>query len=362
MVQIDRPVTLLLPFHRYTLELSHRLLDSLGGVSRFLLLALADGLTLGQLAEVTGLRTATLLQQLTFLEHHHFVNINNSAGPMPIVTLDERGTTMVAVQRLLDGFRPEIWLDAFTLKPHAIHLLTSQEKDKLMPVAGGTDFNDPLVLRLPERRRSYRHFEQTNRVRKVMSEDALVDLLVYFHGDQAELIAAEAAHWEHSLGRADCGDVAAYFPVAFDPDELVLRQRHGTSAPGATLPAVALPILGLTYQFRQAEDFPWPVTVPPPRTEYVELATQRILLDMSALPAEEADLRDCIAVPASTHGQLPPGLTDIVVSPGISVSLGTRRCDVPFEFDHAELTRRLHQHEDVMLFSFNHVETKAVAA
>jgi hypothetical protein len=360
VVRIDKPVTLLLPFHRYTLELSHRLLDSLGGVSRFLLLALADGLTLVQLAEVTGLSTGTLLQQLIFLEHHHFVTIDR-AGPAPVVTLGERGAAMVGVQRLLAGFKPVIWLDAFTLKPHAIHLLTSQEQDKLIPIPGEVDFDDLLVLRLPERRRSYRHFEQTNRVRNVMSEDALVDLLVYFHGDRAELIAAEAAHWEHSLCRADCGDVAAYFPVAYDPHELVLRQRHGTSAPGPTLPAIALPILGLTYHFRQAEDFPWPVTVPPPRTEYVELATQRILPNMSALPAEDADLRDCVAVPALIEGQLPPGLADIVVSPGISVTLGTKRCDVPFELDHAELTRQLHQYEDVMLFSFNHVETKAVA-
>jgi len=361
VVQIDRPVTLLLPFHRYTLELSHRLLDSLGGVSRFLLLALADGLTLVQLAEVTGLGTGTLLQQLTFLEHHHFVSVDRT-GPMPVVTLDQRGETMVGVQRLLTGFKPEIWLDAFTLKQHAIHLLTSQEQDKLIPIPEEADFNDLLILRLPERRRSYRHFEQTNRVRKVMGEDALVNLLMYFHSDRAELIAAEAAHWEHSLCRADCGEVAGYFPVSFDPNELVLRQRHGTSVSGATLPAIALPILGLTYQFRQAEDFPWPVTVPPPRTEYVELATQSILPNMFAEPAESADLSECIAVPASTDGQLPLGLADIVVSPGISVTLGTKRCNVPFELDHAELTRQLHQNEDVMLISFNHVDTKAVAA
>ena len=46
VIRINRALTFLLPFDRYSLTLSHRLLDSLGGVSRFLLRAMEQGLSL----------------------------------------------------------------------------------------------------------------------------------------------------------------------------------------------------------------------------------------------------------------------------------------------------------------------------
>lgn len=360
VIRINKSVTLLLPFHRHTLQLSHRLLNGLGGVSGFLLQALADGLTLPQLVEVTGLSANALLQQLGFLEQHHFVTFDRN-GDTPAIVLAERGARMVAVQGLLANLKPTVWLDAFTLKHHAVHLLTSLDTEQLLQIPEDAVFRDQLTVRMPMRYRVYRPFEQLNRLRSLLDEGALLTLLMYFDPEQGALIAEEAAHWEYSLSYPERDEPPSYFPVVFDDGEFCLAPR--AQPPGrATLPPAVLPVLGLTRRFEQADDFPWPVSVPSPSTDYVELVSQTRLAGFRPEPEAQGNSSGAIVFPMSIDRAPPTWLPDTVLPPGVASTLAASRHELACELDHAALSRQMHLYEDILLFSFNHKDMEAEPA
>jgi hypothetical protein len=362
VIRINKSVQLLLPFNRYSFKLSHRLLDSLGGVSRFVLRALADGLTLEQLAEVTGLSCAILLHQLSFLEQHYFVSIDLS-GTIPAATLNERGAKIVEVERRLRDFQQSVWLDAFTLKRHAIHLLVTADPDHLARIPKDADVVGKTVIRLPERSHPYRQFDESNRLRTLLNQDVLISLLNYWWSDAGKLIADEIEHWEFSLGRRDRDDEPDYFPITFEPDELGMNPRSGLDAGRATLPGVLLPVLSLTYKFSQVEGFPWPVTVPALSTRYMELISHGNLHDGFALQHfEDAASETGAVIPANIGEQLPADFPHIEAPPGLSATLSVSRHHTLCGIDHSALSRQMHQHENMLLFSFNHHVTEKEAA
>jgi hypothetical protein len=362
VIRFNKSIHLLLPFNRYDFKLSHRLLDSLGGVSRFMLRGLADGLTLEQLAETTGLSRVIMLHQLTFLEQHYFVSIDRSCT-IPAAKLNERGARIVQVERHLRDFQQTVWLDAFTMKRHAIHLLACSDPDHMSPLPSCADIVEETTIRLPERARSYRQFDESNRLRTLLSQDALTALLNYWWNDAEELIADEIEHWEFSLGRQDRDAQPDYFSVRFEPDELGMNPHSGIDAGRATLPAVLVPVLGLTYKFSQAEGFPWPVTVPPFSTRYLELISYGRLHDgFTPQLVEPAAAEAGVIIPANIGQQLPADLPYVDAPPGLSATLSVSRHYELCGIDHAALTRQMHQHEDVLLFSFNHRVAEKEAA
>ncbi|TFW17707.1 hypothetical protein [Duganella callida] len=357
MIHIKKTIRLLLPFQRYSLRVSHRLLDSLGGVSRFLMRALDKQLSLEQLAEVTGLSPRILVQQLRFLEQHGFVA---TAGEGGAPTLAQRGARMVEVENMLRGFEPEVWLDSFTLHRKDIHLLLTPQPELLLHVPDEADFGDASILRLPERKYSYRHFDEAGRLRRLMERDVLGAVLEYHWPEAAALIGEEMEHWEYTLqGQGDDG-ARRYLPVAYAPDEFRLRPHGGNADERVSLPLLLLPVLGLTHRYTRAEGFPWKVPVPPATTLYLERLSYETLPGF--VPADPANATNGVAMPASAcvDGPLPEQLQGVVTPPGLSAVLSVSLHHSLCHMDHLELSRQMQKYHDIRLFSSNyrHNETE----
>jgi hypothetical protein len=359
VIQLNKPVTFLLPFHCYELEISHRLLESLGGVSRFILNALADGLDVLQMADVTGLTPSVLQHQLTFLEQHHFVSLHLTDG-VPRATIVARGVRMVEVDRLLHSFSKTVWLDAFTLKHQAVHLLVPDDPEQLVRSPALAKVGQDTTVVFPERPRSYRNFDEFNRLRSLLKPDAFARLLEYFWKDAAQLVAEEMEHWEFSLRRQDSVMETAYLPVSFECSELSISVLNGIGTAGATLPPLQLPVLGLTHRFSRAEGFPWPVAVPPQATHYIELASNGALAPglMPAHTTEEVSVT-CAVIPADAATAVPANLPVLDIAPGLSTTLTVTRHRMTCAIDHVVLSERMHGREDALLFSFNFEQQEA---
>lgn len=357
MIHIKKTMKLLLPFQRYSLKVSHRLLDSLGGVSRFLLRALEKQLTLEQLAEVTGLSSRILLQQLRFLEQHGFVAI---AGEGEAPTLAQRGARMVEVENLLSDFDPEVWLDSFTLRRKDIHLLLTPDPELLVHMPDEADFGEASVLRLPERKYGYRHFDEAGRLRRLMERDVLGAVLEYRWPEAAALIGEEMEHWEYALQGQGGDGARRYLPVTFAPDEFRLRLQGGNADERLSLPPLLLPVLGLTHRYSRAEGFPWAVLVPPTTTLYLERLSHETLPGF--VPTDPADSAGGVAMPAPARvdGPLPVQLQEVVAPPGLSAVLSVSLHHSLCHMDHLGLSRQMQKYHDIRLFSSNyrHDETE----
>lgn len=349
-------VTLLLPFQRYRLRFSHRLLDSLGGVSRFILRALANGLALEQIAEVVALSRTVLLQQMIFLECHHFVSIARDTD-VPIVTLLERGARMVAVEQHLRQGDHRVWLDTFTVDRKAVHLLIAPDPASLVQIPHGAFRQDARPeIRLPVRLYQYHLFDDASRLHRLLDQDKLADLIGYFWSGAQELIAEEVDYMDCLLEQ-DTVDAQEYYPLPLSASELLDIADAETAGKKSALPLLLVPVLGMTIKFSRAEGFPWPVVVPPARTSYLELITQRplphFISDGRADPAAP-DVAVLSAI-TSTH---PPELADTTIPAGLSVTCTTSQTYERRAIDHRALSRLMHEGTDVFLISFNQTTRK----
>ncbi len=335
----------------------------------FLLRAVADGLVLPQLASVTGLSVAALRRQLAFLEQHGFLTIDEATQPdhAPAVALAERGARMVEVQRFLAGFAPSVWLDAFTLKPHAVHALALRDNGQLVlagehaPLNGASNpASNRLVVRLPERTWQYRPFEQANRMRSVLSADALADLISFLHPDAAALAGEEAPHWYCTPGRSERDQALEFLAVEYAAGEFSLD--HSQPQGGrATLPAVGLPVLAVTHRFSKSSSLPWRVDVPASQTHYIELAS------MGPLPVFDGmaigDARQAkVSIPPACDATQPSGLPAAVLPPGVEAQVEITHLEAACSLDHDLLSRRMHAIDSVVLFSFNRSASTVEAA
>lgn len=356
MIRLQKTVTLMLPFRRYPLRLSHRLLTSLGGVSRFMLRALDASLTMDQLAEVTGLSDTTLLQQLNFLAQHHFVQIdpNNLSAP---AKLSERGRRMIEVERLLQQGEQFVWLDAFTLKRHAVHLMASPDPEHLLPDPVGRNFSPYTVAVVPTRARSYHAFDEVGRLRTLLSTEVLAELLVAFWPDASDLITEEIDHWTYVLGREGRQDLD-YLAIAFEQGALALDIRADPQ--NASLPTVLLPLLELTTRFSRVEGFPWQVTVPAPVRQIIEMVSLCAVPGGAEYPAADSELPgETIVLPTSLEDGQPEQIGISQLPPGLSAELGVRRFHVPCHIDPIVFQRQLHGQKGVQLISSQHRTAKS---
>lgn len=354
-IRINKNVTLMLPFRRYPLRLSHRLLTSLGGVSRFILRALEAGLTLDALADITGLSDATLMQQLAFLAQHQFVQID-SDDPHVCASLSNRGRRMIEVERLLQRGEQPIWLDAFTLKRHAVHLMASPDPEHLLSDPAGLDFSPYTVAVVPARARSYHAFDEAGRLRTLLSPDVLVELLGAFWPDAYDLIAEEIDHWEYALGPQE-GQELDYLSLTFAQDTLTLDPYADPQS--ATLPMALLPVLDLTTHFSRVGAFPWPVTVPAPARQILELVSLGELPGLAEHPV--ATSGEHIVLPASLEYGPPDLMGGTQLPPGMSATLSVRHFQVRCQLDQEAFHHQLHERDGVRLFSAQHRVTKTEA-
>lgn len=354
-IRINKNVTLMLPFRRYPLRLSHRLLTSLGGVSRFILRALEAGLTLDALADITGLSDATLMQQLAFLAQHHFVQID-SDDPHICASLSNRGRRMIEVERLLQRGEQSIWLDAFTLKRHAVHLIANPDPEQLLPDPIGQDFSPYTVAVVPVRGHSYHAFDEVGRLRTLLNPDVLTELLGAFWPDANKLIDEEIDHWEYTLGRQE-GQELDYLSLTFAQDTLTLELFADQQS--VTLPMVLLPMLDLTTHFSRVEAFPWPVTVPTPNRQILELVSYGELPELAEQPPAAAG--DYIVLPVSLDGGPPAIIGGEQLPSGMSATLSVRHFQVRCQLDEEAFHHQLHERDGVRLFSAQHRVTKTEA-
>ncbi|HAY08214.1 MAG TPA: hypothetical protein DCY26_16375 [Hyphomonas sp.] len=344
-------ITLLLPFQRYRLRFSHRLLDSLGGVSRFVLRALADGLALEQIAEVTALSHMVLLQQMTFLERHHFVSIARDTDA-PVVTLLERGARIIAVEQYLRQGDHRVWLDSFTVDRNAAHLLVTPDPGSLIRIPLGDSRRDARPeVRLPVRRYQYHLFDDVSRLHRLLDQNKLADLIGHFWSGAQELISEEVDYMDCVLAQ-ETMDTQDYYPLRLSAGELLDIADTAAAGKKAALPLLLVPVLEVTLKFGRAEGFPWPVAIPPARTSYLELVTQRPLPHFISDGQADPAAPDVAVVPAAI-GTHQPELTDTIVPAGLSVTCTTSRTYARRTIDHQALTRLMHKGADVFLISFN---------
>lgn len=344
-------VTLLLPFQRYRLRFSHRLLDSLGGVSRFILRALADGLALEQIAEIVALSHTVLLQQMTFLEYHHFVSITRDTD-VTVVTLLERGVRMVAVEQHLRQGDHRVWLDTFTVDRKAVHLLVAPDPTSLIQIPHGDLRQDERPeVRLPVRRYQYHLFDDASRLHRLLDQDNLTDLIGYFWSGAQALIAEEVDYMDCLLEQ-ETVDVQEYYPLLLSASELLDIADTETAGKKVALPLLLVPVLEMTMKFSRAEGFPWPVAIPAARTSYLELVTQRSLPHF--IPDGQADpAAPDVAVLSAITGTHPPELADTIVPAGLSVTCTTSQTYERRAINHRALSRLMHEGTEVFLISFN---------
>ncbi|MBI3145235.1 MAG: hypothetical protein HYZ18_08250 [Pseudogulbenkiania sp.] len=352
MIPIQKTVRLLLPFRPYSLKVSHRLLDSLGGVSRFLLHALEQLASLEHLAAVTGLATEVLLQQLRFLTQHGFVEMPEEGGTP---ALAERGTRMIAVERLLRDFDQTVWLDTFTLKRADLHLLLVPDRELLMKLPDNVDSSTETVLRLPERPWAYRPFDEVGRLRRLLDQHTLAPLLEHWWPGATALIGDEMEHWEFNLQNPDDDGSTHYMALTFEPGEFVLHPMNGAANERPSLPEFMLPVLGVKHRYSLVDGFPWQVAVPPVRTLYVERVSHGVLGDF--VPSEDIDVTARVAMPITARAKspLPAELQDFSGVPGLTTTLSVSEHQQLCHVDHVMLSQQMQRKPYFRLFSSNYL-------
>lgn len=360
MIGIDKPVTFLLPFDRYSLTLSHRLLDSLGGVSRFLLRAIEQELSLAALIEVTALSEAVLLNQLAYLQVHRYVQIEESDSG-PLLWLTPRGASIVQVDRLLQKPHVSIWLDAFTLSRHAAHMVMFDDDLPSPPPTPADAALTAVVVKMPRRpgrAGRLRLFDDASRLRWLLEQHGLKQLLEHCWGADCELIISEFEHWEFELD-FDVGEQAELqVAVEYAAGELQLWPKFpcNQSRPDA-VPLLTLPVIELTHTFKQAEYFPWLIDLPPARVQRLELVSAGALsLFDEKTVVEGDDARHC-KLPMCLEAAVPSVLGTLSVPPGICVEARIRSLHLLCAMDEVQLSRKLQYTSGALVLSHNLMTT-----
>lgn len=337
VIRIDKPITVMLPFHRHGLRLSHRLLTNLGGVSRFILSALDHGLTVDMIANVTALSPSSLKKQLEFLSQHGFA-ASNVDDPGRFVVSD-RGRRMIDVERLLQRDEHTVWLDAFTLKRQIVFMLAGIDEAELQPASLGHS-SEHLSAAMPVRERAYHKFDQLNRVRGLLEQDALVQLLTACWPNEERLIQEELDHWEYSLIRSDDHELR-YLALVFPAGALTLLPPSNQAL---AWPNVALPVVELTTRFGRAKNVPWRVDLPETEHRIVELVCLTELKAMHWFQADpspgSSSSASLMELPGSNGADMPE-LAWTPLPPGVSATADVRRSQLTCSLDIEALPQRL---------------------
>lgn len=337
----------------------------MGGVSRFLLRAIEQELSLAALIEVTALSEAVLLNQLAYLQAHHYLQVEESDNG-PLLWLTPRGASIVQVEHLLEGSGLSIWLDAFTRSSHAVHMVMFDEGAPLPPPMPADDESSAVVVSVPRRTGRAgrtRLFDDANRLRWLLEQNGLKQLLEHCWGADCELIASEFEHWEFELG-IDAGEQAELqVPVEYAAGELVLRLSTSSNQgkPGA-LPLLTLPVIELTHTFKPVAHFPWPVDLPSACVHRVELVSSGILTRFAENAVAEAEAEDArhSKLPMCLGAAVPAALGTLTVPPGISMEASSRALRLLCSMDEAQLSRHLQCIPDALILSHNLMKTDAV--
>lgn len=363
MIGIDKPITFLLPFDRYSLTLSHRLLDSLGGVSRFLLRAIEQELSLAALIEVTALSEAVLLNQLAYLQTHRYVQIEESDSG-PLLWLTPRGASIVQVDRLLQNPHVSIWLDAFTLSRHAAHMVMFDDNSSSPPPTPADAALTPVVVKMPRRPgRAGRHrlFDDAGRLRWLLEQHGLKQLLEHCWGSDCELITSEFEHWEFELDfyQGEQAELQVAVEYAAGALQLWPKISFNQNRPDA-VPLLTLPVIELTHIFKQAEHMPWLIDLPPASVQRLELVSAGLLplFDEKAV-VEGDDARHC-RLPMCLEAVVPSVLDTLSVPPGICVEARIRSLHLLCAMDEVQLSRKLQHTSGALVLSHNLMTTDEV--
>jgi hypothetical protein len=356
LIRIDKPLTFLLPFDRYRLTLSHRLLNSMGGVSRFLLKAIEQELSLAALVEITAFSESVLLHQLAYLQAHRYVQIEEGENG-PLLWLTARGVLIVQVEYLLEDFSLTVWLDAFTLSRHAAHMVVFDYGTTLPHTPPATDSPSTDVINIPRRTgragRS-RLFDDANRLRGLLEQNGLKQLLEYCWGDDCELITSELEHWEFELGMDEGDQIALPVPVEYSSGELQLHLKK-SSHPGKsdTLPPVTLPVVEITHVFKRIDHFPWTVDPPSARVQRIELVSSGTLNHFSASSVVENEDGRFPGLPMCLGNGMPDAFAALTVPPGVCVETNVRTLQLLCSMDEVQLARHLQRTPDALILSHN---------
>ncbi|CEL29435.1 hypothetical protein SRM1_02786 [Pseudomonas fluorescens] len=356
LIQIDKPVTFLLPFDRYSLTLSHRLLDSMGGVSRFLLRAIEQELSLAALIEVTALSESVLLNQLAYLQAHRYVQIEEGENG-PLLWLTARGTSIVQVEHLLEDFSLTVWLDAFTLSRHAAHFVMFDDGTTNPQTLPANDAPSTVVTNVPRRTgragRS-RLFDDANRLRGLLEQDGLKQLLEYCWGADCELITSELEHWAFELGMDEGEQAGLQVPIEYAAGELQLRLKtsnhHGKSD---ALPSLTLPVVEIAHVFKPIANFPWTVELPSTRVQRLELVSSGTLSHFTTAAVVESEDARHARLPMCLGDGLPSELDSLTVAPGLCVETDARILQLLCSMDEVQLARHLQRTPDAFTLSHN---------
>jgi hypothetical protein len=355
MIRLKKVVTLMLPFRRYPMRMSHRLLTSLGGASRFILQAVDQDLTMDLLANITGLSYSALAEQLEFLVQHDFLHAD-PGDPLGRPTLSERGRRMIQVEQLLQRGEQFVWLDAFTLKRYAAYLMASPDPVHLWREPARVDFSPNVVAVVPPRERDYRRFDELGRLRTLLGPRALAQLLRVFWPDAQSLIENELDHWEYAL--AEGAQQLDYLPVHWA--QLTLRPESQGASESPGLPVVLLPVLELVTRFSAAQAFPWPVIVPEPLLQIVEMVSLGpVPVDTAGSGGMATPSAESIVLPSSLEDD-PPDLTTPLPA-GLSAALHVRPFHLRCAIDLATFHHGLHEQDCARIFSTSQPSTAAEA-
>jgi len=361
LIRIDKPVTFLLPFDRYSLTLSHRLLDSMGGVSRFLLRAIEQQLSLAALIDITALSEAVLLNQLAYLQAHHYLQVEESVDGL-LLWLTPRGASIVQVERLLEGSRLSIWMDAFTLSGHAAHMMMLDDCAKLAPPMPDSDAPSAVVVNVPRRTGRAgraRLFDDANRLRGLLEQSGLKQLLEHCWGADCELIASEFEHWAFELGKDEGEQAELQVPVEYAAGELLLRLKaSGNQCKPGALPLLTLPVIELTHSYNQVAHFPWSVDLPPTCVQRIELVSSGTLNRFAENAVAEAEDARHSKLPMSPETAVPAALGTVTVRPGISMQASVRTLRLLCSMDEVQFSRHLQCTPDALVLSHNLMTTE----
>jgi len=300
---LRRPIRLGLPFAVYELQLRHRLLDNLQSVSRFLLRALARGVTLDTILTVTALSAETIDAQCDYLRYQGYLGDGLTLAPL--------GEEVVQLERLLPLCVKRIGVDRFNGKN--IFVLPV---DEATPSVANLDGVPDAIL--PEERH-LKQFDHQNRVAEILLDKdgtGLLQFLNYFWPEHGALFARQLRYFDCRLR-----------PLSDHPAErLHVHVDGGRLAPVPKLrprePGIVLPVLEIERYSEVAPEWPWPVALPPSDFLWVDLFGHASLA--AGLPFVDAtDDQQRVLADSADHAA--PDLPSILAPAGVQLGHKLRR-------------------------------------
>lgn len=302
-LNLQRPIRLRLPFAVYELQLRHRLLDNLQSVSRFLLRALARGVTRDTILAVTALSAETIDAQCDYLRYQGYLGDGLTLAPL--------GEQVVQLERLLPLCVKRVGVDKFNGKN--IFVLPMNEE-----AAWEADSDIVPDATLPEERH-LKQFDHQNRVAEILLDKdgaGLLQFLNYFWPEHGALFASQLRYFDCRL-RPLPDHPAECLNVLVDGGQLSpvpkLRPRD---------PGIVLPVLEIERHNEVAPNWPWPVALPSSDFLWVDLFSHASLT--AGLPLVDA-ADDQLRVLADTAGHDAPELPSILAPAGVQVGYTLRR-------------------------------------